>query len=168
MKSGPLVRPGPEVSRKISLVGRNRRDTLESAVGTASCRTFPLGRFERRDRPVSCRRWRTREKRQTTHGRLSRCRSMTNRLCRQVAVISTRALRNPPISGDGLAVIPCLDYFDQPFGDSSCIPTYLSETRSRSVALSRRRRRGVRGIFEIPGGGLVGTRVDPRGLVHST
>jgi asparagine synthase (glutamine-hydrolysing) len=41
---------------------------------------------------------------------------------------------------DGLAVIPdALDYFDQPFGDSSCIPTYLisRETRNQvTVALS--------------------------------
>jgi len=41
---------------------------------------------------------------------------------------------------DGLAVIPdALDYLDQPFGDSSCIPTYLvaRETRNEvTVALS--------------------------------
>jgi asparagine synthase (glutamine-hydrolysing) len=41
---------------------------------------------------------------------------------------------------DGLAVIPdVLDYLDQPFGDSSCIPTYLiaRETRNEvTVALS--------------------------------
>jgi len=41
---------------------------------------------------------------------------------------------------DGLGVIPeVLDYFDQPFGDSSCIPTYLisRETRKEvTVALS--------------------------------
>ena len=41
---------------------------------------------------------------------------------------------------DGLAVIPdALDYLDQPFGDSSCIPTYLisRETRNQvTVALS--------------------------------
>ena len=41
---------------------------------------------------------------------------------------------------DGLAVIPdALDYLDQPFGDSSCIPTYLISRETRkavTVALS--------------------------------